>query len=247
MTHVDPDVLALLALGEDAATDEERAHIADCAECRELIRELASAAAVGRTVLELDRLVSPPPRVWDAVAAELDLPADVAPVAVLERPVPDDAPRAVPHVARRRRSRRRLVLLAVAAAVVLLAAGITAGIGIAHVDQPRIVAEAVLSHLPGFPGASGRADIEQYPDGRRVVVVTTNLKPSASAGHEVWLMDAATGRRVEVGFLKDGAGEFPLPEHVDLKQYSYIDISVEPHDGDPAPSGRSVVRGPLGS
>src|SRR5438309_4165626 len=116
MPHVNPDTLALLALGEDVATAEERAHLDGCPACRARIDEMADAAAVGRTVLRLERPATPPARVWAGVVAELGLPADLAPTAVLERS-PGEPARA------RRRAPRRRLLLALAAAVVLLAAG----------------------------------------------------------------------------------------------------------------------------
>jgi hypothetical protein len=243
MPHIDPDVLALLALGEDVAGDSEHAHLATCRACRAQVDELAGTAAIGRTVLGLDRLVPPPPRVWDAVAAELELPADLAPVAVLDPPR-STAGRS--HVVRPRPRRRRLAL-ALAALVVVLAAVVTVAAAVVRAQEPHVIAQAALVHLPGWSGAAGHVDIEQYPDGRKVVVVTTNLQPRASRSHEVWLMDAASGARVEVGFLRGESGRFPLPQHVDLRTYSYIDISAEPHDGNPAPSGQSIVRGPLRS
>jgi|SRR5579875_2025826 len=245
MPHVDPDTLALLALGEDVATSDERAHLLDCPECRARLDAMADAAAVGRTVLNLERLVAPPRRVWDGIAAELDLPADVAPVAVLERPAP--LPSTTPHVVPRRRRRVRLVVLAAVAAVVLLAVVVGGLVAVHRAGEPKLIASASLAHLPGWSGSSGSARIEQYGDGRRVVVVATNLAPSKTDGHEVWLMDAATGARIGLGFLKGSSGAFVVPAGANLKSYSYIDVSAEPHDGNPAPSGDSIIRGPLRS
>ncbi len=51
MPHVDPDVLALLALGEDVASPEERSHVADCAACRAELANLRRTATVGRSAL----------------------------------------------------------------------------------------------------------------------------------------------------------------------------------------------------
>ena len=250
--HVNPETLALLALGEDVAGAAELAHLEGCPECRATLSEMADAAAVGRTTLGLERLAEPPARVWAGIAAELELPADVVPtsVAVLARPGEGSVAAARTdrlHVAPPRHRRRRLVL-ALAAAVVLLAAGIGGIVATAQqTAAPRIVARAQLAHLPGWAGSSGQARIEQYSDGRRVAVVTTNLAPSATDGHEVWLMDAATGKRIGLGFLKGESGAFVLPAHVDLSTYSNIDVSAEPHDGNPAPSGDSIIRGPLES
>jgi hypothetical protein len=36
-----------------------------------------------------------------------------------------------------------------------------------------------------------------------------------------------------------------VPASLDLKKYNIIDISTEPHDGDAAHSGHSVMRGRL--
>ena len=139
---------------------------------------MADAAAVGRTTLGLERLAEPPARVWAGIAAELELPADVVrppsrcsrgrgrggAAASRCRPArvaPRRSPTARAGARRGGRPPRR-------------------GIGgiVATVQQaaaPRIVARAELAHLPGWSGSSGRAGIEQYSDGRRVAVVTTNL------------------------------------------------------------------------
>lgn len=70
--HPSPDVLALLALDEEAGTSEERAHIESCAECQAEIAGLTRAVAAGRSGRAgSSELVSPPDRVWQAVRAEL--------------------------------------------------------------------------------------------------------------------------------------------------------------------------------
>lgn len=71
--HPSPDVLALLALGEEeAGTPAEREHIDSCPQCRADIADLARAVAAGRRGAAGDsELVSPPDRVWTAIRAEL--------------------------------------------------------------------------------------------------------------------------------------------------------------------------------
>ena len=70
--HPSPDVLALLALGEEAGTPDERAHVESCPQCRTEIADLARAVAAGRGVRSGDGvLVTPPDRVWDAIRSEL--------------------------------------------------------------------------------------------------------------------------------------------------------------------------------
>lgn len=46
--------------------------------------------------------------------------------------------------------------------------------------------------------------------------------------------------------MLDGTdGRFTVPADIDLAEYSLVDISEEPDDGDPQHSGDSIVRGPL--
>src|SRR3954470_22876895 len=115
MPHLDPDVLALLALGEDVASAEEEAHVETCPQCRAELRNLRRTATVGRTALGAGELLQPPTRLWNRIADELDLssasrstaPAQGfdAPVAVRGETIRVDD---VPAKARRQRPRRRL-------------------------------------------------------------------------------------------------------------------------------------------
>lgn len=99
--HVDDDVLTLLALGEDSASDAERAHVAACERCTAEVRTLADVAGLARTAGEL---VPPAPRVWDAIAAELGLGGGATAAPPARPPLApvssDDLPqRSVPPVA----------------------------------------------------------------------------------------------------------------------------------------------------
>lgn len=70
--HPSPDVLALLALGEEAGTPAELEHISTCPQCRAEVAELARAVVAGRSGRAGDGgLVTPPDRVWTAIRAEL--------------------------------------------------------------------------------------------------------------------------------------------------------------------------------
>ena len=55
----------------------------------------------------------------------------------------------------------------------------------------------------------------------------------------------ASGEDALAGLLEGSEGTFPLPAGVDLSEYSVVDVSREPSDGDPAHSGDSIVRGAL--
>ncbi|URN12223.1 hypothetical protein LUW77_12625 [Streptomyces radiopugnans] len=74
MDHCDPVLLAALAFRE-ASEQENRAaerHLEHCAACREELRALRELADTARRAAPADRVpVRPPPRVWEAIAAEL--------------------------------------------------------------------------------------------------------------------------------------------------------------------------------
>jgi hypothetical protein len=50
---------------------------------------------------------------------------------------------------------------------------------------------------------------------------------------------------IPLGVVRAGTEEFELPPGVDIGEYPVVDVSVEPLDGDPAHSGRSVLRGTI--
>ena len=71
--HVNPDLLALLALGEPLDSVEERTHVTECAACREDLAALQAVVGVGRRTSAQDVLLAPPPRVWERISDELQL------------------------------------------------------------------------------------------------------------------------------------------------------------------------------
>ncbi|MGV9195289.1 anti-sigma factor [Microbacterium sp. MC2] len=201
-------------------------------------------------------LETPPERVWDAIAAEIGLsdavarPSDspaseaVAPVAAAGADAGKEAgdPPDAPPTPGRRRSR---ALFTLAAALVAIAGlGIGAWV-ITALSPPETVARAALEAFPGHPGATGTADVEVDRDGARQLVVTVDGGVVADTYREVWLIRNDAGALISLGVLEDETGSFPIPAGVDLDEYSLVDVSVEPIDGDPAHSGDSIVRGAL--
>ena len=249
MQHVDPETLALIALGEDGpdvAGQIEHDHLAACAECQEDAADLAAVAALARAVRP-DELESPSPQVWERISDELGLGVDApaAPVplprAVHPRPVSSARSRA----ARSRRGQRTLIA---AAASVALVAGVAAGIvwDRATVDPAApVIAEALLDALPDWPDASGQATIQTAPDGTRQAVITVDAPANADGYREVWLIAEDLSSLTSLGVLEGSEGRFDIPDDLDLTAFPVVDVSQEPLDGDPAHSGDSIVRGNL--
>lgn len=249
MSHLDPEVAALLAMGEDAGPDAQR-HLEVCAECAAEVASFERAVLAGRATREGDTLLTPPDRVWESIRSELaladagDEPMAAAPDAT---PGGTDAADRHPahHAARRRRVSRRPVFFVLAgsvAAVVALVAGVWAVGGI--VPRTDIVAEARLDGFPAWQGASGDAVLERI-DGHNRVVVDLDASVPSDGHREVWLLTADASDLVSLGVLEGSSGTFDVPDDVDVERFSVVDISQEADDGDAAHSGDSIVRGTL--
>ena len=247
MEHCDPDSLTLSALGEPAldATDVE--HVMACEHCRAELRTSRRTVDLARGPEPVvDQTVEPPPEVWDRIRSELDLagarpssePASTAPTT-------DETATGVP--ARRGRG-RQLFAVAAGAVVLALAAG-AAGAALAGRGDPgttdRLVAETTLDPLPDGAGAEGTARLVDDDDGRRLQVDVAGLAETGGY-YEVWLIDPATESMVSLGVLESsGPADLRVPAGVDISDYSLVDVSDEPLDGDPTHSRVSVTRGQL--
>ncbi|GAA3491440.1 anti-sigma factor domain-containing protein [Streptomyces cremeus] len=95
--------------------------------------------------------------------------------------------------------------------------------------------------------AGGTVHTRDGPAGGRQVVLATTGLPATGGYYAVWLMDRAHRERVALGALRpDGTAALAAPAGVDLAAHPLVDVSEQDHDGDPAHSGRSVLRGDLG-
>ena len=251
MAHVDPEVIALIALGEDAGTPDDRAHLADCESCQAELRRLAETVTVARQGGAGDLLVSPPPELWSRIAAD----ADVA--SVDGASTAGDGGSAVPpgDAPARRRRRRWPVLtgrpavaaLCLVAGVIIALAGVAIFRGEQHVLPARVVGRISLHPLPQFPqwqSARGTAVMESDPAGLRLQV---RVRAPARQGFlEVWLLARNGVSMISLGDLGRGqSGEFDVPPGVDLRNYSRIDVSLQQFNGSTAHSKISVLRGRL--
>ena len=255
MEHTDPDALALVALGEPLTDPRVVDHLARCASCRHEIEALRSTVSVARSSIGEAELLTPPARVWQSVRAELGLSADleppmVAPAAAVQQggAAPAPAPPVSLDAARERRSGiRRLVvpIAASAAAAALVAGGVLWWGAAAPRDAGQLIASAQLDALPAWPAASGQATVAERADGERVVQVSLDAEVGDGVVREVWLLTENVDGLISLGLLTGSTGEFVVPASVDLAEFSVVDISAEPLDGDPTHSGDSIVRGAL--
>ena len=85
------------------------------------------------------------------------------------------------------------------------------------------------------------------PAARQMTITISGLPP-AGRGHfyEAWLLQPASGKMLPVGVLLTPGSpvSYRLPATLTLG-YSYIDISRQANDGDPAHSADSVLRAQL--
>ena len=257
MQHCTPETLALAALREPLSPDDA-AHLDGCAACRAEVTSLrrsVDALAVPEFAASVPP-VAPPPAVWAGIAAATgvrsaprdELLADAAPSApaVADVPASSAEPTPPPGVVRELRPRRSRVLLAMAASL-LVGTAIGAGaVALANRDAAEELAAAELAPLDERD-ASGNAEVVATDDGEQLRVVLDAPDPGDDGFYEVWLLEPAVERMVQVGVVRSGTTTLDLPDGIDLAEYPIVDVSVEPLDGDPTHSGVSVARGVLES
>jgi len=269
MSHIEPDDLATLALDGVRPEGGIRAHLDECDACRADYVALARTVELGRAGAPQRDLETPPSSVWAAIHDELSLAPELAPDPLAaERVEPGTAPALAPVAApttatvrrpgepptatitplRERRTQRWWPIAAAAAAV-----GIVAGIAIGAVatgvfgtgTAPQtVVATAELDSFPGW-SATGSAQLEEDGGGVRSLVVDLDAEVPATDVREVWLIRSDASGLVSLGLLEGASGRFVVPDGIDLDEFTLVDVSAEPVDGDPAHSGDSIVRGEL--
>jgi anti-sigma-K factor RskA len=252
MRHVDPEVLALLALGEQASLPDDSAHISECEQCRREIEVLMRAAMVGRSTFDAGELLDSPARVWERISDELALSPEAAtlPGAASTAVVVEDASPvthgATVHSLEKKRRRPWVGALAAAASLALVAAaGSAIWLTFQPAEQPMVLASATLDAFPDWADSTGEAKLEQLPDGTRVIEVKFDAPATADGYREVWLITSDASALVSLGIVEGTSGQFTVPDGLDIDRYDLVDISEEQFDGNPAHSGDSIVRGQL--
>lgn len=260
MSHLDPERLALIAIGE-TATDAETEHLATCDECSLELAELERTVAVGRSTVTVGELETPPERVWEGVLEEVRaqarakaesaespsaeaVPAESARAESAPAEAADPAVSAGTRRVSRRASRRARTLYVLAASV----AAVLVVVGVWNLVRPPAsveIASATLAAFPDHPDAAGQATVAELSDGERTVTVRLDDEEDRDGFREVWLITADASALVSLGELEGAEGTFTVPADVDLRDFVLVDVSQEPDDGDPAHSGDSIVRGEL--
>lgn len=270
--HTNPEVLAMLAIGEEAGTVTEREHVTACPDCSEEVAELARIADIGRLTTESDSITTPSPDVWERIKAELgfedarSVPPTEEPVFAAEGVRPagqgNQAAHATvsriadrrnqeqgPDPTRRTSAGRRFLALAVAAALALI---VGIGVGISYEQrvispESRVIASAVLAPTAKWPGATGTAQvIADGRGGRELVLKMVSPEPVQGTVH-VWLMTNEAKDPFPMGILDaDGEAHVTIPAGMSLFQRPMVDLSDEPtSDPKAIHSGNSIVRGAL--
>ena len=224
MKHCDPEVLALVSLGEATLSSEDATHMNTCTECRDDVQSFAAVVQGVRSQGQT-QLSEPPERVWQSVRASITT---------------ENPPVSLPSAS------RRVAYLAAVACVVAILGGFFLGRTMSSGVSGTQVAAAKLATLPGFPASTaGQATLLEN-NGTYALDVETSGLPKTSGFYEVWLMGTDSGL-VAVGTVSSTPGHtvLPLPVGFPVEQFPVVDISDEPFDGKPEHSSVSVLRGEL--
>jgi len=216
--------------------------------------ELQEWMTLIQSVSEPDRIRHvPPPGLFDLIAAEIaDDPIDHAgSIAARTFPEPEPAPERVGDLPKernrrapsaQRQHRRRLLLASIAAACAFVA-----GFVLLRGDDTTVtfVAETTNSTMPEAFDGTATATLTS---GDRWTL-SIDLSESLPEGEpvEIWAIKPDLSDMVSLGIIEPGTSEFDWPAGFPPTEYSLIDLSIEPDDGNPAHSGRSILRGELRS
>ena len=188
---------------------------------------------------------APPADLWDAIRADAGFGAT-------DQPDAEAGDVIDLQQARRARRPRILAIVAAAAAVAILAGVVVSRTGD---DTDVELAAASLAYDPAAfdpLGAGAAADVSliQEDGSFRIRIDDADLPETDEGDLELWLIqpdaDGNVADLISLGTIDVAdPGEFAVPSTHDPAEFFVVDISVEPRDGDPTHSGRSILRGPL--
>jgi hypothetical protein len=180
--------------------------------------------SVARTLTDDDfQRVPPPAALWGEIAAQAGRPAgDVVRMA----------------------SDRKRVWLGLAAAVVV-GLGISAAVVATRQERADVVARADLTNKnldPIGSNSSGHADLLRRGSSYLLHLEVDKLPSEAGNYIEVWMIDRDVKGMISLGPYR-GNGDYVIPDGIDPAKFPIVDVSIEPDDGVPTHSGKSIVRG----
>ncbi len=208
--------------------------------------DYADLAMLARSLSVADtHLDAPPDDLWAGIEA---LVAAGEPAMVETPSAMSDSPLAPVRAIAHRRAPRLPFLLAAAAAVVAAIIGLVGFV--ARDSGPggrRIDAVALTNRGLSPEGAASRAHatLVQVGEGEFALDVDVRDLPVLREGFlELWIIDTNVKGMFSLGPLH-GSGRYALPEHVAPTSFPIVDVSIEPADGIPQHSGKSILRGQL--
>jgi hypothetical protein len=158
-------------------------------------------------------------------------------------PTPFDAARA-----RRMRRTRVPYLLGAAAAFVAAVIGLLAFVdrdGASRVTTLDAISLRNDGLAPEGASSKAKATLVAQADGRYALEVDVTGLPDTGDGFlELWIIDTKVEGMYSLGPLH-GSGRYALPDHVEPASFPIVDVSIEPADGAPQHSGKSILRGTL--
>lgn len=189
----------------------------------------------------------PPADLWSRISnevsgldAEIDLtdgPDTVEPTAERDLPPAQELPGGDPRFS------PRFVVAAAAALIVILIGASLAIVGTGGNSFVTYAAEITNTDLPESFDGSATVTLEVDEDPMLVVDFDRELPSGETLG--IWILSADGTEIIPVGMVEPGDTAWAWPEGFNPAEYPLVDVSIEPDDGDPSHSGRSILRGEL--
>ncbi len=224
--HTDPELLGLLALGEDVGTEDDRLHAQTCPGCAGELSQLRRLATLGRSVSAETTMITPRQEVWAMILGELAIDPALEPPKVVQSMDATSTAKAPSKNARR--SPLAIIKAALAR------------------PSHQLMARAQLTPVEAFwSRASGTAELATDERGRRLLQVGLQADLPTSGVRQAWLVHRDDpSQRQTLGILDGPHGLWTVDHSIDLEKYAILDISQQ-GTGETEHSGQTIVRGEL--